>query len=218
MSKKYPQLSSTLKKLLFEKDMKPSDLAKAVHLPQPTVHRMVTGKSTCPYKKSLKPIADYFSINMKQLLGEENLPSKKTEHPLAPDEIHLIPLLSWNNLKMDNINEEGKKIPFIGKIGKNAFATILKDISMEPIFPRGSILIFDPDKIPQDGSYVLIKASKDKRPFFRQLLIDLDHQYLKPLNPDLYNLKIRALKKDDVMMGTLIESRQTYNKYHTRYK
>src|SRR5437762_397761 len=72
MAKKYLQLAGVLKRLLFERDMKPIDLAREVNMPPPTIHRLVTGKSTRPYKSSLKPIADFFSVTVDQLTGEQS--------------------------------------------------------------------------------------------------------------------------------------------------
>jgi transcriptional regulator with XRE-family HTH domain len=71
MAKKYFQLSTILKRLLFKKDMKPVDLARELNMPQPTIHRLVTGKSTRPYKSSLEPIAKYFDVTVDQLIGED---------------------------------------------------------------------------------------------------------------------------------------------------
>ena len=69
MAKKYLNLGKILKKLLLERDLKPADLSRAVHIPPPTIHRLITGKSTRPYASSLKPIADFFSISVEQQLG-----------------------------------------------------------------------------------------------------------------------------------------------------
>jgi transcriptional regulator with XRE-family HTH domain len=77
MSKTYPNLSSILKRLLFQRDMKPVDLARAVDIPPPTIHRLITGKSTRPYQSSLEPIAKYFGITTAQLLGTESLSPTK---------------------------------------------------------------------------------------------------------------------------------------------
>jgi transcriptional regulator with XRE-family HTH domain len=102
MAKKYTKLSEILRKLLFERNMKAVDLARKVDLPQPTVHRLVTGKSTRPYKSSLKPIADYFGVTIDQLIGEEPLAKGETPKTYQPiqtrDQIHNIPLLNWEQI------------------------------------------------------------------------------------------------------------------------
>ena len=47
--------------------MKPMDLARELDIPQPTIHRIVSGKSTCPHERSLIPIADFFNISVEDL-------------------------------------------------------------------------------------------------------------------------------------------------------
>ena len=47
-------------------------------------------------------------------------------------------------------------------------------------------------------------------PVFRQLLIDVEHQYLKPLNPDLNAYQMRLLNDKDKITAVLIESRINY--------
>jgi len=211
MAKKYLKLGNILKRLLFDRDMKPIDLAREVNLPAPTIHRLITGKSTRPYTTSLKPIADYFAITVDQLLGEEALATSEIDKQSRIKNIHHLPLVPWDQLQ-DNKIEKNKceVIPFVGIIGKNAYATRLPDYSMEPLFPYGSILIFDPHKRYKDRSYVLVKLHEARAPIFRQLLIDCDNKYLKPLNPDLNAFTMRAVGKNDEIIATLIEARQTY--------
>lgn len=210
MAKQYPKLGGILKKLLFDRGMKASDLAREVNLPPPTIHRLITGKSSRPYKSSLKPIADYFSLEIDQLLGEQSLASDPT--PENQTHIHYIPLIPWNNLNeiRSIIENKTRELPFLGLISDNAFGVVLEDSSMEPIFPKGSTLIFDPEITPKDRSFVLVELNESHTFVFRQMLIDVDQQYLKPLNPDLNNFKMRILSLEDRIRGVLVEARQSY--------
>ncbi len=214
MAKKYPKLSSILKRLLYERDIKPVDLARAVDLPPPTIHRLITGKSTRPYESSLKPIADYFDIEVDQLLGEAPLPGDQAQslsdegsHNLASSGVSSIPLLPWQFLDNYENGDEFEAVPFVGTISKEGFATIMPDTSMEPFIQRNAIVIFDPYVKPTDRNCILVKLRETKAFVVRQLLIDADHQYLKPLNPDLSAFKMRLLDKKDSVIATLIEIR-----------
>ena len=215
MTRKYLKLGNTLKKLLFDKGMKPVDLAREVNIPPPTIHRLITGKSTRPYKSSLQPIADYFSIKVEQLLGEEPFQNPSEHGSLITSISYQIPLIPWDLLKEIETKNyiSADKIVFTGKISEHSFATIIQDSSMEPLFPRDSMLIFDPSKTPKDRSYVLVELHGSNLFVFRQLLIDVDQKYLKPLNPDLNTFKMRALTKDDKIVAALVEARQVYNEY-----
>jgi transcriptional regulator with XRE-family HTH domain len=222
MSKKYLKLGNTLKKLLFERDMKPIDLAREVNMPPPTIHRLITGKSTRPYRSSLKPIADFFSVTIDQLLGENPLEVKNdlvsAQSDTVGNKVKIIPVRDWDTLKDETqpLSKQGEII-VTNDTDENAFALIMADTSMEPLFPRGCILIFEPGLKPVDRSYILVKLSDTNNYVFRQLLIDLDHQYLKPLNPELSTFKMRLLEKNDSILACLIESRQNFNLSNNKY-
>ena len=213
MAKKYLKLASTLKKLLFERDMKPVELSREVNLPPTTIHRLITGKSTRPYRSSLKPIADFFSISVDQLLGEFPLTSSfdSAEKKIEKNKISFLPLVEWEKLFEISSYEKCKRIPFLGDISSQAFSVKLNDSSMEPQFSKGSILIFDPEKKPTDRSYILAKLENNIF-VFRQFLIDENHQFLKPLNPDLNTFKIKLLEKNDRVVSVLIEARHFYDR------
>ena len=53
--------------------------------------------------------------------------------------------------------------------------------SMEPEFADGCVVIIDPGCAPRDGAYVVVEFAGDV--FFRQLVIDGERRFLKPLNP-----------------------------------
>lgn len=218
MNKNPTQMSRILKKLLFVRDMKPVDLARKVDLPPPTIHRFLTGKSKNPYKTSLEPIADYFGITTTQLLGDEPLPDnilREIDGQTHDNKTGIIqlPLLTWNALDYRNQPHShcSKKIPFIGRISEQAFATEMPNTSMEPVFLKGSTLIFDPHKPATDRSYILVKLAQQQHYIFRQLVVDMDKRYLKPLNPDLYATPMRELSCDDEIIGILQEARQVFS-------
>lgn len=211
MSKKYTQLARILKKLLFERNMRPIDLAREANIPPPTIHRLITGKSTRPYKSSLKPIADYFAISIEQLIGENPVSSNSSGHAsiFSNNQITKVPIISWKEVTdfPQSKSQFEHEIAISGNINKNAFALIMSDSSMEPLFPFGTILIFNPDIKVKDRAYALVKISDKEMPVFRQVLIDLEHKFIKPLNPDLSSIGMRLLTKNDKIIACLYESR-----------
>jgi SOS-response transcriptional repressor LexA len=190
--------------------MKPTELARELEIPQPTIHRLVTGKSTRPYKSSLEPIAKFFSVSVDELVGEED---SETIWPLEQSTaIKRIPIIKWAELKIEKTlykNEKNYVLSF-GNLSDYAFATLMEDSSMEPLFPKGTLLILDPDRKPKDRSYVVVGLEETETFIFRQLLIDADDQYLKPLNPDSNIFKTRLIQKKDHVIGVLVESRNRY--------
>ncbi len=211
MAKSHPKLSGILKKLLFQKDMKSVDLARALDIPPPTIHRLVTGKSTRPYPSSLNPIADYFGVTTEQLLGVQPLPEDESvfSKPIAvPIGFQLIPLLTWDMLGKEGSVSEGQLA--VGNVSAQSFALQMPDHSMEPLFEKECTLIFDPIVKPIDRSYVLVKIANSGIYVFRQLLIDMDHKYIKSLNPDISASSMRLLSPEDEVVASLVETRSNF--------
>lgn len=68
-----------------------------------------------------------------------------------------------------------------------AFAMQINDSSMEGAagmsFPKGAILIADPESVVRSGSYVIVQLEEGAEPVFRQCIRDVTGTYLKALNP-----------------------------------
>ncbi|MCD8525490.1 MAG: helix-turn-helix domain-containing protein [Gammaproteobacteria bacterium] len=208
MASSYPKLASILRKLLFNKNINAAELARSVEIPAPTIHRILVGKCSRPHMTSLRPIADYFSISVDQLIGETPILDQSMSVISMESKIRAIPIYGWDELKVMsdfNINPVGT-VPFFGESGAKIFGTILPDTSMEPMFIKNSILIFDPEKTINDRSYVLVKI-KGYQLAFRQILLDAEDKYLKALNSDLKELQMRLLTDEDQIIGILLESR-----------
>ncbi|MGV3740226.1 MAG: helix-turn-helix domain-containing protein [Gammaproteobacteria bacterium] len=202
------KLSEVLKALLKHRKLTVSELSRHTGIVQPVIYRMTTGETDNPKLSSLLPIANYFNVNISQLIGEEpldatNAPEQKTK---------AIPLLNWNHAHeyAKYISTESKSIMVAG-LSDQAFALVMPDTSMEPMFQRGSLLIFDPLIEPQDRSFVLVHLGTTQTNIIRQLIIDADQKYLKPLNPDFNLFKMRLLDKNDTLLAHLVESRNYHN-------
>ncbi|MCX7123693.1 MAG: helix-turn-helix domain-containing protein [Gammaproteobacteria bacterium] len=206
-------LANILSRILFEKKIKPIELARELDIPQPTMHRIVTGKSPNPHNDTVEPIAKYFDLTVDQLKGIKPLPHNLfAGMSLSADKrVIEIPLVEWKDLP--NLNDpavEKQSIAAMADLSSECFGVYMNDSSMEPQFSKGSVLIFDPTKTFIDRSYVLIKLSNGNYTF-RQIIVDTEHQFLKPLNPDLIATQIRLLAEDDQVIGVLVEARQVYN-------
>ena len=210
MAGKYLKLSQTLKKFLFEYDMRQADLSRELDIPLPTVHRIVTGKSTRPNRSSLDAIAKYFNISVDQLTGEEIiLPNKfdQIKSPLISKNAKMIPLTDWQTLELPIKKENIISEIMVIDVSEQAFATIMPDYSMEPAFQKGTTLIFDPKVEPTDRSYILVKLQASNYYVFRQLLIDADQKLIKSLNPDISSNSLRLLTPADTIIARLVEVR-----------
>lgn len=203
------RLSRYLKKLLFDKDINVAQLSKEIDIPQPTLNRIILGKTKNPQPKSLEKMADYLGVPVNEITKFTEEESK-----LIENEIIKIPLFTIPEIKSRNFVQE---LPALNQInidaplGENCFAVTLNNSSMEPMFLEGTTLIFNPDKEPKDKSFVLVFLQDKLSSIFRELLIDADFQYLKTTNPSLSTSPLTVLESKDKILGTLVEARRSYN-------
>lgn len=210
-------IGKILEKLLFDKKIRATELARETNVPQPTLHRILSGKSPNPHKSTVEPIADFFNISVEQLSGKQGLPltlSDQNASLVKSESAKQAPLITWKNIPSYIKDPEGCKINEIiycsPTLGGNVFALNMIDTSMEPYFPQGAVLIFDCDKPSKDRTHVLVHIADSDTYLFRQLLVDGEHSYLKPLNPDLTTFQMRLLGGHDKILASLVEFRHCY--------
>lgn len=212
---KTPQINEILRRLLFDRNMKIIDLARATGLPQQTVQRIVAGNCTRPHISSLEPIAEFFNLSVAQLKGEKPISWQSTELiPLIEMGIRQVPLLDWIEIEDWEKNKNGfithKNVVTQVPVSDLAFALTIKDASMEPIFPIGSLVIIDPNKPYRDRSYVVVKLERLQEPILRYLILNAGDKFVKPISPDLENFSMHMLKSCDIIFGPLVEAKQQY--------
>ncbi len=92
------------------------------------------------------------------------------------------------------------------------FALQVIDDSMEPEFETGCIIVIDPAGVIQNGSFVF--AQVDGEYIFRQLLVQEEHIYLKPMKSNYDTLEVPNL---DVIQGVIVQKAGTRRKHHKHY-
>ena len=126
-----------------------------------------------------------------------------------------IPLLASSEvkhfLKMYDLNLVKEHVIVDGSVPSTAFAVIMQDSSMEPYLRQGAVLILDPAKQPRDRDLVLVCIQGGQSLVFRQILINCEQSYLKPMNPELAAFPMRLLREEDRILGVLIEVRHRYD-------
>lgn len=201
---KTTRVGQILSKLLADKNLRVAELARLVNIPQPTLHRIATGVCEHPHLSSLQPIADFFAISVDQLKGLDLIPHL--------DQNRKIPLLKWDQIAHGFTNIANTKHTELvytdAKVSPDAYAIHLEDASMDPVFPKGTLLIADPQRPPKDRSYVIAKLAKLKTPIFRQLHIDAQYFYLKPLSPALDRYKMTYLEENDSILSTVVQTKR----------
>lgn len=92
------------------------------------------------------------------------------------------------------------------------FALQVLGDSMEPEFEHGCIIVIDPAGVIQNGSFVLAEIKGEY--IFRQLLIQEDRLYLKPMKSSYETLEIPNLKS---IAGVIVQKAGTRRRQHKRY-
>jgi len=218
-----PCITEILNYLLLDEKIRPSELARRTGVPQPTIHRMVTGTCPRPHMASIKPIAEYFGLTPEQLKGEELIPGLNMFKLDGLDGWAKVPLVTWKQLatwpKQEyqySVTEHGvstkkreQTMTFTdANVKREAFAIYLNDKSMEPEFSESTLLIFDPEKAVEDDSYILIRLENGEV-HFRKLFVKNEQRYYKTLNPNIEMLP-KAINYNDEIIGVLVQARRDY--------
>ena len=192
-----------------------SELARRTGIGQPVVHRICSGETDNPKVATLSPIANFFAISIDQLIGNVPLPADRIPGTFNPDTQgwRQIPLLSWNQvLNWPNLKEQTAPLPNISTdldLSQHAYALVVRDTTMEPRFPVGTILLIDPALRPNSLDFSIVHIEGQQLPNFKQVLIDGEHIILKPLNPDFKTL---LLDKPHQFLGVMVQSRMDFKK------
>lgn len=212
------KLNTILKMLLKEHRLSESELARRTGIGQPVIHRMASGETDNPKVATLIPIAQYFSLTINQLMGVDPLPKDRvpgTYNPIAQT-WNKLPLVTWEELvewpTITRRTTQDLRISTDADVSDQAFAVIVKDSTMLPRFAEGTLLIIDPEVQPEDKDFVVVMLKGQKHPTFKQLLIDGDDSYLKPLNPDFNTVQ---MDKESKLVGVMVQARMDFKKSKT---
>lgn len=92
------------------------------------------------------------------------------------------------------------------------FALQVLGDSMEPEFENGCIIVIDPAGVIQNGSFVLAEVNGEH--IFRQLLVQEDRYYLKPMKSSYDVIEIADLKP---IAGVIVQKAGRRRSQHKRY-
>ncbi len=192
-----------------------SELARRTGIGQPVVHRICSGETDNPKVATLSPIANFFAVSIDQLFGTEPLPPDRIPGTFNPDAQgwRQIPLLSWEQvLFWPSLTQKPSPLPTVStdiELSQHAYALTVRDTTMEPRFPEGTVLLVDPELSPSSLDFAIVHIEGQHLPNFKQVLIDGEHTILKPLNPDFKTL---LLDKPHKFLGVMIQSRMDFKK------
>ena len=88
--------------------------------------------------------------------------------------------------------------------GSSTFALRVRGVSMEPKYRDGAIIYIDPDRSADHLSNVVVRIAGESEVTFKQLVIEGDKRFLRPLNPDWPGPKLISIDSDAVICGVVI--------------
>jgi len=209
------KLNQILKALMAEIRINESELARRTGIGQPVIHRIASGETDNPKVGTLSPIAKFFALSISQLIGDEPLPPNRIPGTFNPSAVgwKQLPLLSWEQAflwpHLPDTARPTRTVSTDQDISKNAFGLVIKDNTMEPRFPEGTLLIVDPELKIQNCDFAIVYVDGQKQPTFKQVLIDGEAIYLKPLNADF---KTTLLDKSHKFLGKVVQAQMNLDK------
>jgi len=198
------KLAANIKSLMREKGISTTELARQINISQPVLHRLATGETTNPRIGTLIPIARFFSVTLDQLLG--NTTQITTQSWTTVPLLTLDQIINWldHRLSMPPLTKfVSTNIP----ANKNNYAIQINNSVMQPRFSEGTLLIINPDYIPEDQDFIIVHSKGQKYASFKQLLTDGETSYLKSLNSDFQTI---PTSKDHRILGTMVQARIDY--------
>lgn len=188
MSKDIEKLVENINVLMRDKGVANfTELAKNTKIPQPTMHRLVSGDIKDPKYTLLKNIADYFKVSVDELVEsslKHNKDLNNAESRVASVAFKQIPVVGGAQLGAD-----GYWLDFQYPVGfgdgyvnwpsndPDAFALRCKGDSMKPRIKNGEYVIIEPNHAYQPGDEVLL-VSKQEEVMIKTFLYERDDEIM----------------------------------------
>lgn len=203
-------LINNLHHLMRNFSVSEAELSRRTHIPQPTLHKILSGKTSDPRMSTLKSLATFFNIPLDALCTTNIQKSEKAKHHAIS-----IPVISWSECTRlpDFINEispnNWENWIVINPINQSNMFALVSKPSMEARFPRSTMLIIDPKLYPSDGDLAVVLYPSTHEATLRGVSFDGPQKLLLPITP---NAAPDTLDDSIQIIGTVVQSRFSYQK------
>lgn len=202
-------LCEVLSALMTEGHIDSNKLSQDTGIPVPTINRLRSDRSCNPTLATLLPIANFFSISINQLIGAEPLDKNRQVGTFNPHfrQTKSVPIIPIEQLANSNKDIDFPVVDTSANVSENAFAILVKTAFASAQFPENTILIFDKNLEPKDRDYVVVRLEGHQKPTLRQLLIDGDDHYFKPLSAEFGGV---TFSKNHEILGVMVQTLTNY--------
>lgn len=204
--------------LMKELGWSEGELGRRSGVPQPTIHRILTGTSASPRQANVEKLAKALGVSTEYLWKGGTAPDLRggpaSNIEPGPRVRGFVPLISWvqaghwceiqDVLELQDVDTW---LPCIASHSSSTFALRVRGPSMHNPHERrsfndGDIIFVDPAKDYENGSLVIAKLPDSREATFKQLVMEGQRQFLKPLNP-AWPDPIIELPEDAVICGVV---------------
>ncbi|MDH0042367.1 LexA family protein [Pseudomonas juntendi] len=212
-------IGNRVAKRMHELGLSGGELARRSGVPQPTIHRILSGTSASPRQENVERIAKALGVTTEWLWKGEggNQPplGPTTNVELGPKVRGFVPLISWVQAgawcEMQEpleLEDAEAWLPCAVSHSSATFALRVRGLSMfnpheRRSFREGDIIFVDPARDYENGSLVIVKLANSKEATFKQLVAEGERHFLKPLNPSWPD-PIIELPSDATICGVVV--------------
>jgi SOS-response transcriptional repressor LexA len=188
------------------------ELGRRTGIPASTIKKIRNRYNPNPTLTTLLPLAQFFSITLGQLVGDEDLPVTRIKglyQPSINKATHL-PIISWQesicwpDTKLVNHTTVSTEYVY----DKNAFALLVEEANWEN-FAQGTALLIDPTLSPEHRDFVITHKAGQSNPTLKQILYDEGEMYLKPV---ILGYNIAQFSPDHRIIGIVVEYKKHLKK------
>lgn len=207
-------------------------LGRKSGVPQPTIHRIITGQTPSPRQDTVEKIARALRVSSHWLWNggtDEDLKFSR-KLPLFSDSSNIepgprikgsVPLISWVQAgawcdvpESSNTEDAEQWLPCAVSHSPQTYALRVRGLSMfnpheRRSFRDGDIIFVDPMKSYENGSLVIAKLSGTEEATFKQIVTEGSRTFLKPLNPTWPD-PIIELPPDTIICGVVISKLEIF--------
>ncbi|MBA6095617.1 helix-turn-helix domain-containing protein [Pseudomonas juntendi] len=212
-------IGNRVAKRMHELGLSGGELARRSGVPQPTIHRILSGTSASPRHENVERIAKALGVTTDWLWKGEG----SSQPPLGPTANvepgpkvrGFVPLISWVQAgawceMQEPFELEAAEawLPCAVSHSSSTFALRVRGLSMfnpheRRSFREGDIIFVDPARDYENGSLVIVKLANSKEATFKQLVAEGERYFLKPLNPSWPD-PIIELPSDATICGVVV--------------
>lgn len=184
-------IGERIKKLRIKHGFTQVQLSEIVGIAQQSLQKIESGVTKNP--KNVEKFANTLNCSPEYLqFGVGSHDGGLDDVSLGPEIKKAIPLIdfvqagNWGDINeiKETQADYGSSLVCPVNCSNNTFALRVVGVSMEPKFFSGDLIFVDPDASYGNGSFVVARLDDENQATFKQLVIEGDHKFLKPLNKD----------------------------------